>query len=522
MCPEFRSIQPPPLPKYSGKKLSMRNESETAGRVDALGDKGCATEARLIWRRKDIAIDLVGFLLIVWPLAVNGAPFYSEDTSSYLRGGGFGFHTGLAILAQWWTSIAGGLPAAGPVSESPQMIVRAAVANSGGARSVIYSVFTYVLRAPGSSLFTLVIAQAGAVTMTISLLRRLILPETGLWTGIAVGVGVACLTSAGWYASYAMPDIFAGVTVGGALILTVFFDRLGMFARMLLVLLVGFSVTTHGSHLPIALSTLAAGAAAHFWLRRIPLSRMATRSLWFASPLVLATAALFATSFLAFGEVSLAPKRYPILLARSVADGPGAWYLRENCATERYAICEVLGPNPPRNVGQFLWAPGGVRFQATPEQMERIRTEEATIVRRAALEYPRAQIVASAKNMVAQFFELGLNGLQFGRTLLDTDEPVLSQAHPDWPQLRSVFEIVIYASFFGSLALLLFFRRAIRPVEFAAVAVALTGLLANAAVCGILSGVTDRYQGRVAWVLPSLAILIFLRVLIDRRSRTVR
>ena len=481
-----------------------------------------ATNAPVTWRQNDIAIDLVTFLFLLWPLAANGAPFYSDDSSSYLRGGWFGFETALLILSQWWQSLAGGLSVAGPASDSPQTIVQAAIADAGGVRSVIYSVFTYILRPPGSSLFGLAIAQAGAVTAIVSLLRRLIVPGTGLWTGIAAGAGVAWLTSAAWYAAYAMPDIFAGVTVGGALILTVFFGRLSIPARILLVLLVAFGVTLHGSHLPVALCTLIAGAAAHVWLRRLSVRQMVAPSLWFVSPLVLASVALLATSFLAFGEASLSPKRYPILLARSVEDGPGAWYLRENCATERYAICEVLGPNPPRDSGEFLWAAGGVRNRASPEQMERIRAEEATIIRRAAMEYPLAQIGASARNLVAQFWELGLTGLQFGQSLVGTDEPVLTQTYPDRPQLRFFFEIIIYAGFFGSLALLLYVRREVRPVEFAAVAVALTGLLANAAVCGILSAVTDRYQGRVAWVLPTLAMLIVVAVVIDRRWRKIR
>src|SRR5437016_1172050 len=55
-------------------------------------------------------------------------------------------------------------------------------------------------------------------------------------------------------------------------------------------------------------------------------------------------------------------------------------------------------------------------------------------------------------------------------------------------------------------------RRRLGSIDKAAIAVAAIGLLANAAVCGILSGVTDRYQGRVAWVLPALGFIILARV----------
>ena len=75
-----------------------------------------ATNAPVTWRQNDIAIDLVTFLFLLWPLAANGAPFYSDDSSSYLRGGWFGFETALLILSQWWQSLAGGLSIAGPAS----------------------------------------------------------------------------------------------------------------------------------------------------------------------------------------------------------------------------------------------------------------------------------------------------------------------------------------------------------------------------------------------------------------------
>ncbi len=64
------------------------------------------------------------------------------------------------------------------------------------------------------------------------------------------------------------------------------------------------------------------------------------------------------------------------------------------------------------------------------------------------------------------------------------------------------------SAFSGRSLLLFSFRRRLTRTEIAAVSVALLGLLANAAVCGILSAVTERYQGRVAWILPALALIL--------------
>jgi hypothetical protein len=318
-----------------------------------------------------------------------------------------------------------------------------------------------------------------------------------------------------------VPDILAGVTIAGALVLTVFFDRVGIVLRLTLVALIAFCITTHGSHLPLAFCVVVAGAVASFVLKRPPVGLAVRRSLWFVSPIVLAVAALLGTSYVAFGEPSLAPKRYPIQLARSVSDGPGAWHLRDHCATERYAICEIFGTNPPRHVRDFLWSENGVRYRATPEQMERIRAEESTIVRRAAMEYPVHQLSRAATNVVWQFFAFGTDDLVFGgRIAGDLDDPSLVQAQPDNRMLKTVSEVLIYLSFAAGIALLFALRRRLRSVEIAAISIALLGLLANAAVCGILSAVTDRYQGRVAWILPVLALIIWLRVRAEAKPAT--
>ena len=464
----------------------------------------------LSWRQ-EIALFLLTTLLLTWPMWVNGAPFYSGDSASYLRGGSFGFDTGLQILDHWWNAIADASPVTS-IGEEPKAIVAAAVAESRGVRSVIYSVTTYLFRWPGQSLIALGILQASTVALAIGFMRSKLSPRADFQASLAAAGAISLLTTASWYAAYAMPDIFAGIAIAGAIVLTLCFDRIGAAARISLVLLIAYCITVHGTHLPLAFVVLLAGALAGFLIQRSRRGDAATPALWFVSPVVLAVVALLGTSYVAFGEASLAPKRYPIQLARSVADGPGAWHLRDHCATERYAICEIFGTTPPRKPGDFLWSRDGVRYRATPEQMDRIRAEESLIVRRAAMEYPAEQFRLSATNIARQLTMFGPDDLEFGQRLVGRGDPTLIQISADRPGLTAIGEVVVYLSFALSVLLLFAIRRQLRPLEVAAVAVVVIGLLANAAICGILSGVTDRYQGRVAWLLPAAAILILLRI----------
>ena len=484
------------------------------GRTDtaAVGDLMCP----MSWRH-EIALFLLTTLFLTWPLAMSGSPFYASDSASYLRGGNFGFDTALLMLDQWWNGLLGTSTAAS-ANGDPTASVAKAVADAGGVRSIIYSVTTHILRWPGQSLIALAIVQAAIVGLVVTFLRSKLAPRAGFGSSLVASAAIASLTTASWYSVYAMPDIFAGVAIAGAGVLTLFFDRLHPFARAVLILVIAFSITVHGSHLPIAFSVLLAGGIAYFLLQRSQ-TGAAGKALWFASPILLALAALLGTSYATFGEASIAPKRYPIQLARSVADGPGAWHLRDHCATERYAICEVLGPNPPRKVGEFLWSKNGLRHRATPQQMERIRAEESMIVRRAVMEYPAEQIRRSATNIALQLVAFSPDDLVFGQRIVGRDDPSLTQVYPDRPWLKEASELIVYMTF--ALSVLMFFviRRQLKPVEIAAVAVVTVGLLANAAVCGILSGVTDRYQGRVAWLLPALAIFILLRIRTDAASK---
>ena len=144
--------------------------------------------------------------------------------------------------------------------------------------------------------------------------------------------------------------------------------------------------------------------------------------------------------------------------------------------------------------------------------MERIRAEESLIVRRAAMEYPVEQFRLSAKNIARQLTMFGPDDLEFGQRLVGQEDPTLTQISANRPGLTAVGEIVVYLSFALSVLFLIAIRWVLRPVEIASIAIVVIGLLANAAICGILSGVTDRYQARVVWLLPAVAILILLRI----------
>ena len=225
------------------------------------------------------------------------------------------------------------------------------------------------------------------------------------------------------------------------------------------------------------------------------------------APLLLGVAVSLALNLAAFGGASLTGKRYPLTLARSVAEGPGKWYLEKNCGQLKYAICEVYPNGVPGTIGSFLWGPNGVKERATPQQMDRIRAEEAEVVLAATRAYPFEELKRLGGNFARQLvlFRPGV-GLD-ARIVLDQDEnPVLVPAQNDrtWVGVVGTLSIVGLIAALGFLFIRSRTIRILQPMT----GLVLCGILMNDAICVYFSGVTDRYEARVIWLIPLLALAV--------------
>jgi hypothetical protein len=277
--------------------------------------------------------------------------------------------------------------------------------------------------------------------------------------------------------------------------------------RIACVLIAAAGTAFHASHEPLALGLTVIAALWMFLNARgkapIPRKQWA----FLCAPLLLGVAVSVVLNFAAFGGASLTGKRYPLTLARSVAEGPGKWYLEKNCGHLKYAICEVYPNGVPGTIDSFLWGANGVKERATPEQMDRIRAEEAEVVLAATRAYPFEELERLGRNFSRQLvlFRPGV-GLD-ARIVLDQNEnPVLVPTHYDrsWVNLVGTLSIV---GLIGALGLLFVRSRTIRILR-PMMGLVLCGILLNDAICVYFSGVTDRYEARVIWLIPLLALAV--------------
>lgn len=442
-------------------------------------------------------------LLLLWPLLVFGQPAYFADSLSYYKGG----RAAVAFVADKIAPVAA--PAASNVAPpAGASSVVAEAEQAKGARSILYSVAAYVLRAPGADMALLAVAQALATALTIAVAAGLAGVQRHRAFAL-IAIVIAGATPAAYFANLIIPDIFAGMLILALAMIATAGERLSRALRVVLVLIASFAVTSHASHIPLAGGLSVLGLA---WLvfgggaqrRLIP---------WLLAPLVLGVVATVATGFVGFGTVSLAAKRFPLALARSVEDGPARWYLEKNCATKHYAVCEVFGDKIPETVPTFLWAPDGLDGRATLDQMNRIREEEQEILVEAAKAYPGEQSSATLHNIALQTVYFGLNEARFDERieLDDTGAPYLVPTGADHEGLATIVEWLSILSAFGGILWLGWRFRRLAREEQAMVVLVLCGLLGNAVICAVFSGVAERYQARVIWLVPLLALSFALR-----------
>jgi hypothetical protein len=466
---------------------------------------------RLDWTlaRRTLALAL----LLLWPLILFGRPSYISDSASYLKGGKVAVEF---VTAKLHGSEASDPARAGPFVAKPTIGSASASSHEApkGARSVTYSVAAYLLRWPGIDMTALAFVQIvcaafiAAVTMTA-------LGLLGWGRFLTVGAILAFATPLAPSCADAVPDIFAGFVIATITLMALLLDRLSVGVRLLVAAITGFAMTAHASIPPLALGMTVLGAGVLLAGGRLGLPRIRRAWAWLVLPPVVGMIANVAVGYVAFGEVSVAAKRFPVALTRSVVDGPARWYLEKQCVTPRYAVCEVFGTKIPDNINDFLFYESGLNGRATPEQMDRIRAEEAEIVMNAALEYPGYEAYNLSRNIVRQFFRFDLGKSRFKERLaLDSDGV---------PQLvlsgRQMQPVMVFVGMLNNLVLALCMAwmalnlKRLDNKERLLALLVVAGLVGNATIVVAFSSLAARYQARVVWVLPlfvlSLAAVYF-------------
>lgn len=463
---------------------------------------------------RGMLIALTAALLLAWPMLATGAYLTFADTESYIRGGEIigRMIVDMLNLDSLWSSGGGVADPSGTAGAAPEgREMRNEKGQPYVVRSFIYSLYTLVT---GAAIWPAGFAILQSA-MTLWMLFALIGPDAASRPRVlAMGfLVVAAFTTLPWFTVYLMPDLMAAAVLIYAAILVRRFDDLVLWQRLALGAIAAFAVAAHYGHGPLAAGIIGIALLWRLIARRLTLAVVVAGVL----PVLFSPLANLSASSVALDTPSMAPLRLPILLARSIQDGPARWYLQEACPEAPLAFCEAFGDNVPTNIPQFLWDENGID-SLSPELMSRIRAEEFHVLALAFRTYPVEQTVSLFRNAALQTVKIGL-----GQISLSTRRDDGTWASASTPRAQAVMasfdRIVPYVTWAaaGGLLLLLIMGRLTRP-ELEILAVLTLGYLLNALIFGGLSAPVDRYQSRIAWLFPAFAVIVLARLRLRRRK----
>jgi hypothetical protein len=450
-------------------------------------------------------------LVSLWPAFLNGHPFLFADTSAYVRA------VDAAVVkvggqSTIWTRD-GEIERLSASSSAVATSVPASDQNRVPllGRSIYYGALAYASALTGS-FWPLAFLQGLALGVAALLLHKRLMGtlEGASPTRLAALLLVlAGCTTAPFFCSFVMPDLFAGLSIiATALLLTeedarVPRDRWTCFA------IAAAGALFHASHILLLLGLAALALAVHL-ITKAPVSRIGLALVAAAGIVGLTGEATFVRAVThATGQ---SPVRPPFVTARLIDDGPGYQYLRETCPGNRFYACRFLDRLPLQS-DLFLWsqsAANGVFNTLNTADKRRLASEQTRFVAQVFADRPLDVTLSSLGSAIEQLGRFQLNEFNYPGVFDPSGLPQAEQAKVrETRAMRGEIptrSFGILASIVAALSL-----AALVPLvrqshlDWRLAALVVSGILLNALICGALSTPHDRYGARVLWLLPMIA-----------------
>jgi hypothetical protein len=333
-----------------------------------------------------------------------------------------------------------------------------------------------------------------------------------------------------------MPDLFSGCMLLGAAILIGLFPGLGRFEKLFWAAAVIFALLVHKGNIPVLVVLCVIGCIWQLCMARrgredrtVPDPLVARNILHWRAFGLLAVMIFGACVSHALYEASVRSRgrqiqNFPFLMARVIGDGTAPLFLDEICGSRPYFVCRYRS-RLPMSADEFLWAkePGRGGF-ATASSADRmlIEREQWAIVSGAVLGHPFRQFAATASNAAGNILRLGIGAYAYPIEFTKEQQGGLApfgQAYRNSAISQHSFPVRAVSRWMKLLlagCVILLFALTLREPRLLfgsnprarARLLLLIGFFANGAVTGALSGISDRYQGRVLWIVPFIVATI--------------
>jgi hypothetical protein len=440
----------------------------------------------------------------------------------------------ISVLGLSWVALFNSSPLV--FSDSIAYTTAALKGEVPGLFSVFYSYLIVPLHG-GISLWPVVFAQAAMMAHLLHLVIRCASNTPPAKSATPVGIALLCVfSSLPWVIGQVMPDVFTSVLVLGIYLLAFCSYALSRNELIYVAILTAVAITTHLSHVPIAI-----GLAIICWVSQCAIKgiSMSTKrfAILIAAPVAIAVAAMFAVNFVSAGQWKLARNSNVFMLAKWIDEGPALSHLERNCPDAQYALCDYVEELKGLTHDDLKW--GGHSPFHKMGGFDSLEPEAELIVRNTFLEFPMEIIALATFDFLKQMTRFGagdgltstyaklvaphLNGLYDPAV----ESAVLNsrQAHGTLPieEFRALHLAALAVSLIFCVICFVFWRGTL-PTRLKGLYLYLPfAIVWNAAVTGGLSGAYDRYLARVVWIIPLVAVIsafLVIRKIMFERSHS--
>lgn len=470
----------------------------------------------------------------MWPALANGLPFFFSDTTSYVRAGdmvaGIASHGHVHTI---WSRVT---PDPAPATAPPPPIGPQAAPAPAPARGNDVATGTIMAgRSPyfglvlwltyvTSNFWLFVLAQALISWWLIGLSLR-VFGVDDLRERIATAAILSIATPLAIYNSILLADALAAFGILSYLLLAAGHRRFSLAERIGLVLLIIASVTSHLTHI-VMLMTMTAVLLVALAVRRFPWSQIKAPILLGLAMVVIGLGSVMVTSAAIKAHFGKPPALVPLLTARLIADGPGRSYIESGCAQHRFAVCRI----PYRgwtSSTEFLWSTdprGGAYLLADAPTRQAMAAEDKAFATAVLLHAPVATISGMAWDTILQltnfeddmlgqgcYADMACAGAQFPEAIRAQIANTRG-GHTGWPMMP--LTLTHYFTVIAAIFLLIALTRRLpdeqRRLLLLWIVLLGVAMLANAFFGGAISEPQSRYQARIVWLIPLLALIAAL------------
>jgi hypothetical protein len=350
-------------------------------------------------------------------------------------------------------------------------------------------------------------------------------------------VGLTVFSALPLFVGFIMPDITAAFEIMAIGLLVFYPKHLHIGEKTLLWSTIAAALAFHPTHGMIALFIAPAALVLRFLMKETDVRR---RAVIVGSAMVVGMGAwaVFAVANNTSAKPQYSP---PFVMARLLADGPGAKYLHAACAKDEkaYALC-AFKDLKFKNSDEILWSwkkDKGVFAVAEADTRFALINESTRFAVNTVLHEPIGVAGAALRNFALQLISVGVDeGFKLDAHFWMTYPPdfylrnmairahlcsVTAKKCPPRLPLEFIHVWLYITTAVAALYLVAWTYLSLKSPQaradsdrrlfMAFGAILVFGVVVNAAVCGAISGPFARYQARVAWLLPALVIVAEMR-----------